>query len=144
MKKVVVYGIVVALVVCLIAAIFMLVNPSTPTIKSNVFDVEEWNTPEYIESHMFSIHQGVVLKKMESDNENLFDCLIEVKSNTTDNTYLVYYVDKVEHPVGEEVSELSGVWIAHYNYEESIDVVRRLPVYASMEAIEFLQGNAAE
>ena len=141
MKKYLKYGFIVAFVVVAIAAIWYIVNPSTPTIKSDVFTVEEWNTPEYIASNTHTIHDGTVVKEMKSDDPNLYDCIIECKSNTGNGTYLIYYVDTVKHSVGENMPEFTGVWIAHYNYEESIDMVRKLPVYISMSGIEYLQNK---
>lgn len=139
MKKYLKIGLGCVVGVCFIALLYLLfVTPSVPTIQSGTFEVKEWNSPEFIEANTFAIHEGVVLKEMESDVADLYDCIVEVQDG---NKYLVYYVDTTKHEVGEKLEEVQAVWIASYNYEESLDMVRRIPVYLSFPGVELLQGK---
>lgn len=118
----------------------------TPTIESDVFQIEKWNDAEYIENNVFSIKDGVVIKKMVSDNPMLFDVIVEMEGSTlnadgTPRTYLVYFVDTLERGVGDEIAYEKVIKVGRYLYEESIDVVRTLPVYLSNSAIEYLQNR---
>ncbi len=143
MKKYVLYGFLAAFVVCLFAVIVLLSKPSTPTIESDVFYIRDWNNPEYIENWTQTI-QGTVVKEMPAKVENEFNCIIEVQSSSNDGTYLVYYVDTLQHPVGEVTDELKGVNIGSYNYEESIDMVRKLAVFLSMPIVEQYQKKQTQ
>ena len=133
MRKYVFYGILLVAVVFIFAVITLLVNPSVPTIKGDIFDIKDWNHPEYIQLNTVEI-QGTVIKEMKSDSDNMFDCIIETYNPYTGHNFLVYYVDTVKHPVGEVTGPLSGIDIGTYRYEESVDVVRTLPVYLSIGA----------
>ena len=133
MKKYLVYGISIISIIIIFAVIMMLTNPSTPTIKSDIFSINDWNHPEYIELNTENI-QGTVIKEMKSESENMFDCIIERLNSYTGNTFLIYYVDTIQHPVGEVTDTIPGVKIGTYLYEESVDVVRTLPVYMSIGA----------
>lgn len=133
MKKYLLYGISIISVIIIFAVIMMLANPSTPTIKSDIFSINDWNHPEYIELNTENI-QGTVIKEMKSESENMFDCIIERLNSYTGNTFLIYYVDTIQHPVGEVTDTIPGVKIGTYLYEESVDVVRTLPVYMSIGA----------
>ena len=133
MKKYLLYGISIISIIIIFAVIMMLTNPSTPTIKSDIFSINDWNHPEYIELNTENI-QGTVIKEMKSESENMFDCIIERLNSYTGNTFLIYYVDTIQHPVGEVTDTIPGVKIGTYLYEESVDVVRTLPVYMSIGA----------
>lgn len=133
MKKYLLYGLGVIAVVFIFAVIVLLSKPSTPTIKSDIFSLNDWNHPEYIELNTENI-QGTVIKEMKSESENMFDCIIERLNSYTGNTFLIYYVDTIQHPVGEVTDTIPGVKIGTYLYEESVDVVRTLPVYMSIGA----------
>lgn len=140
-------GLAICAAVIVIALGFLFFNVNTPeTIKSDVFNIEEWNDSEYIENNVFSIKDGVVLKKMVSDNPMLFDVIVEIPSNTVNTdgstrTYLVYFVDTLEREPGDEIAYEQVVKVGRYLYEESIDMVRTLPVYLSNSAIEYLQNR---
>ena len=133
MKKYLLYGISIISIIIIFAVIMMLANPATPTIKSDIFSINDWNHPEYIELNTENI-QGTVIKEMKSESENMFDCIIERLNSYTGNTFLIYYVDTIQHPVGEVTDTIPGVKIGTYLYEESVDVVRTLPVYMSIGA----------
>lgn len=135
MKKYLLYGMGVVAVVFIFAVVVLLSKPSTPIIKGNTFNINDWNHPEYIELNTEDI-QGTVIKEMESESENMFDCIIERLNSYTGDTFLVYYVDTIKHPVGEVTDTIPGIKIGTYLYEESVDVVRTLPVYLSKGAAE--------
>lgn len=128
------YGLLVFVVIFIVAGIFYLATPKMPTIKSDVFSIEDWNHPEYIENNVFSVNDGVVIKEMPSESENLYDCIIEVPGSR--GPALVYYVDTIHRAIGDSVNNVEGIKIGTYNYEESVDMVRRVPVYLSKEAIK--------
>ena len=133
MKKNVFLALCFVVVIAFFIAVAMVVNPSTPTIKGDVFDVRDWNHPEYVEKWTQTV-QGTVIKEMTPKVKNQFDCIIEVKDDST-SSYLLYFVDTVRHPVGEVTKELVGVNIGSYNYEESPDMVRQLAVVLSMNIV---------
>ena len=135
MKKYLLYGLGVVAVVIIFAVVVLLANPSVPTIKGDIFSINDWNHPEYIEMNTEGI-QGTVVKEMKSESKNMFDCIIERLNSYTGDTFLVYYVDTIKHPVGEVTDTIPGIKIGTYLYEESVDVVRTLPVYLSKGAAE--------
>lgn len=135
MKKYLLYGLGVVAVVVIFAVVALLVNPSIPTIKGDTFRINDWNHPEYIELNTENI-QGTVIKEMKSDVETMFDCIIERYNPYIGRNFLVYYVDTIKHPVGEVTDTIPGIKIGTYLYEESVDVVRTLPVYLSKGAAE--------
>ena len=140
-------GLAICATVIVIALGFLVFNVNTPeTIKSDVFEIEKWNDAEYIENNVFSIKDGVVLKKMVSDNPMLFDVIVEMPSTSlnsdgTARTYLVYFVDTLEREPGDEITYERVIKVGRYLYEESVDMVRTLPVYLSNSAIEYLQNR---
>ena len=140
-------GLAICVTVIVIALGFLVFNVNTPeTIKSDVFEIEKWNDAEYIENNVFSIKDGVVLKKMVSDNPMLFDVIVEMPSTSlnsdgTARTYLVYFVDTLEREPGDEITYERVIKVGRYLYEESVDMVRTLPVYLSNSAIEYLQNR---
>lgn len=140
-------GLAICTVMIVIALGFLVFNVNAPeTIKSDVFEIEKWNDTEYIENNVFSIKDGVVLKKMVSDNPMLFDVIVEMPSadlndDGTARTYLVYFVDTLEREPGDEIAYERVIKVGRYLYEESMDMVRTLPVYLSNSAIEYLQNR---
>jgi len=141
----IVMGVILAVIV--VALVYLAFgNTGTPTIEGGTFNIEKWNDTEYIENNIFTIKGGVVKENMESDNPFLFDAIVELESvnlnsDGTPRTYLVYFVDTLEREVGDEIEYESVVKVGTYLYEESADLVRTLPVYLSNSAIEYLQNR---
>ena len=135
MKKPVLYAMAIAAVLIVIAAIIYFANPTTPSIQSDVFYINKWNNTEYVEKWTQDI-QGTVIKAMPAKEKNQFSCIIEVKKEAEGINYICYFVDKVEHPVGEVTDTLTCVNIGSYNYEENIVNVRQIPVFLSMDVVK--------
>jgi hypothetical protein len=133
MNKKVFYGILIAAAVILFVWIAFAVQPSN-SIESDVFFIRDWNHKEYVENWKQTI-QGTVIKQMPAKEKGQYNCIIEVRKDSANIHYLCYFVDKVEHPVGEVTGELVGVNVGSYNYEETVDYVRQLPVFLSMDVV---------
>ena len=132
MKKNIFWGLVIAAAVAIVVAIF--VNHSSPGIKNDVFYIRDWNHTEYIDSWKQTV-QGTVIKEMPAKEAGQYNCIIEVSKDSVDIHYICYFVDTVEHPVGEVTEELEAINIGSYNYEETVDYTRQIPVFLGMNVV---------
>ena len=139
MKKYLLYGLGVVAVVIIFAVVVLLANPSVPTIKGDIFSINDWNHPEYIENNMTVIHEGSVVNIMEAEDSLKSEVIVKVKSNVPDTIeryFLVYLVDTVKYQLEDSIVEKKVLNIGKYLYEETSDSVRTLPVYLTDEARE--------
>lgn len=147
MRKVVKYVMIVAVAIFAFAGIYYLFTNDDiqgNSIESDVFFINEWNTPGYIADNEFTISKGEVVKNMPSDSPRLFDAIVDVESSVVneDGThphYLVYFVDTLEREVGDSILNETAIMVGSYHYDYSVDEVKRILVYVSKSGIEFLQ-----
>lgn len=138
MKKYLMYGFIGAVVVFFVALFYYLATYKQPvTIEDNVFKINDWNNPEYIENNMMVIHKGSVINIMEPEDTLKSEVIVRVESNdSVNNSYLVYLVDTVKYQLNDSIVEKKALNIGKYLYEETTDSVRTLLVYLTDEARE--------
>ena len=140
MRKVLKYGFIAAFAVFFVAFLYFVFTYTEPvTIESNVFKINDWNHPEYIENNTTVIHEGSVVDIMEAEDSLKSEVIVKVKSNVPDTVeryFLVYLVDTVKYQLEDSVIEKKVLNIGKYLYEETTDNVRTLPVYLTDEARE--------
>lgn len=138
MKKYLMYGFIGAVIVFFVALFYYLATYEQPvTIEDNVFKINDWNNPEYIENNMMVIHKGSVINIMEPEDTLKSEVIVRVESNDSVNSsYLVYLVDTVKYQLNDSIVEKKALNIGKYLYEETTDSVRTLLVYLTDEARE--------